>query len=119
MPETKEAQVYIKHPEYAWIPARLDKTEGDKAYVSVPQYKDQQAIGCVPAKKFEEKVVNLKDSPHKVLPLQNVDANGNLVVHPDMIHLSYLHEVRERDECWSLLWVRLVVPSLTEACSFV
>lgn len=94
--EKKDTLVYIKHPEYAWIPAKLDKSEGDKAYVSVPQYKDQQSIqsdGGKGAKKSIEEVVNLKDYPHKVLPLQNVDSNGNLVEHPDMVQLAYLHEV--------------------------
>jgi len=97
------ALVYIKDPEYAWIPATMNKEEGGKAYVTVPQYKDEQSItsdGGRAAKSTVEQVVNLKDYPHKVLPLQNVDKNGNLLEFADMVQLPYLHEVRfvlERD----------------------
>ena len=69
--------------------------DGDKATVVVPQYKDEQSIvsdGGRSAKGAEEITVNLKDYPHKVLPLQNVDANGNLVEFSDMVKLPYLHE---------------------------
>jgi hypothetical protein len=102
-PAKKETLVYIKHPTLAWIPARLDKQEGDKAYVSVPQYADEQSIGRVPAKKFVEQVVNLKDYPHQVLPLQNVDSNGGPIVYPDMVTLAYLHEVNLPERVASLM----------------
>jgi len=87
--------VYVKHPEFAWVPATLVDTSGDKAKVVVPQYKDEQAIksdGGRGAKSQEEQVVNLKDYPHKVLPLQNVDNNGQLLAFSDMVQLPYLHE---------------------------
>jgi hypothetical protein len=93
----KKSYIYIKDPEFAWIPATLEKSEGDKAYVSVPQYKDEQSIssdGGRRATSTAEDVISLKDYPHKVLPLQNVDANGNLLVFSDMVKLPYLHEVR-------------------------
>jgi hypothetical protein len=99
MAPKKEATTlcYIKDADYAWVPAILSKTEGDKAYVQVPQYKDEQSImsdGGRGAKgEPVEKVVNLKDYAHKVLPLQNVDKNGCLTEHADMVKLSYLHEV--------------------------
>ncbi len=73
------------------------RTEGDKATVKVFEYKDQQSIvsdGGRSAKGTTSVVVNLKEYPHKVLPLQNVDGNGNLCLYSDMISLSYLHEVR-------------------------
>jgi hypothetical protein len=91
-----EALVYIKDQEFAWVPAKLLSQEGDKATVSVPQYKDQQSIlsdGGRGAKTHIEKTVNLKDYPHKVLPLQNVDSNGMLLECSDMVSLPYLHEV--------------------------
>ena len=93
------ALVFIKDPEYAWVPASLNKEENGKAYVSVPQYPNEQAItsdGGKGAKKPVEQVVNLKDYPHKVLPLQNTDANGMLLEFSDMVHLPYLHEVSYR-----------------------
>lgn len=97
MPEKKkDTLVYIKDADFAWVPAKLEKTEGDKAYVSVPQYKDEQSItsdGGRGAKTSVDKVVNLKDYAHKVLPLQNVDGNGCLLEHADMVKLPYLHEV--------------------------
>lgn len=98
MPEKSgDTLVYVKHPEFAWVPAKLLDTQGDKATVSIPQYKDQQSIvsdGGRGAKKWEEQTVNLKDYPHKVLPLQNVDGNGCLLECADMVSLPYLHEVR-------------------------
>jgi hypothetical protein len=94
--EKKDTLCYVKDPNYAWVPATLVKTEGDKAYVKIPQYKDEQSImsnGGRGAKEFEERVVNLNDYSHKVLPLQNVDNNGNLSEYADMVQLPYLHEV--------------------------
>ena len=96
--EKKETLVYVKDPEYAWVPATLVSQEGDKATVSIPQYKDEQSItsdGGRKAKGTKEAVHNLKDYPHKVLPLQNVDGSGNLLEFSDMVKLPYLHEVRD------------------------
>jgi len=95
--EKQTAYVYIKDPDFGWRPAILDDTRGDTAVVSVPEYKDEQSMmsdGGRGAKKGEQMSVNLKHYAHKVLPLQNVDHNGNLVEYPDMVRLPYLHEVR-------------------------
>lgn len=95
--KTKETWVYIKDPEFAWVPAKLEDTKGDKASVKVPQYKDQQSIisdGGRSAKGWKDQTVDLRDYPHKVLPLQNIDNNGQLLLHADMVALPYLHEVR-------------------------
>lgn len=100
-PEKKDTLVYIKDPEYAWIPATLEKTEGEKAHVTVPQYKDEQSIqsdGGRNAKGKVDDVVELKNYHHKVLPLQNVDGNGNLVEYADMVQLPYLHEVSASEQ---------------------
>jgi hypothetical protein len=95
--ESSTTLCYIKDVDYAWVPAILSKTEGDKAYVQVPQYKDEQSImsdgGRAAKGSPVEKVINLKDYAHKVLPLQNVDKNGCLTEHADMVQLPYLHEV--------------------------
>ena len=91
--------VYILHKEYAWHPAQLLKTEGKKATVKVPIYPNEKAIisdGGRGAKKSEEQVVDLKHYNANVLPLQNVDSNGDLIEFPDMVELPYLHEVRKR-----------------------
>jgi hypothetical protein len=91
--------VYIKDPDYAWVPATLDKQEGDKAYVTVPQYANEQSItsdnGRAAKGKKKQQVVNLKDYAHKVLPLQNVDSKGCMTQFPDMVKLPYLHEVSD------------------------
>lgn len=86
---------YVKDAEFAWVPATLDKQEGDKAHVTIQEYATEQAItsdGGRGAKKETSKVINLKDYAHKVLPLQNVDNNGMLMQHADMVKLPYLHE---------------------------
>jgi hypothetical protein len=88
--------VYIKDPDFAWVPATLDKTEGDKAYVTVPLYPNEQSIASDNgrgARGQKELVVKLTDYPHKVLPLQNVDNKGRMQEHADMVQLPYLHEV--------------------------
>jgi hypothetical protein len=104
--EKQDTYVYIKDPDFAWIPAKLISSLGDKATVSIPQYKDEQAIlsdGGRGAKTSLEATINLKDYQHKVLPLQNVDGSGNLQAYADMVHLPYLHEVSSN----SLLVLRL------------
>ena len=89
---------YVKDAEYAWVPAILEKTEGDKAYVKIYNYRDEQSImsdnGRAAKGEPVDKVINLKDYPHKVLPLANVDNNGFLTEEADMVKLPYLHEVR-------------------------
>lgn len=91
------SHVFIVDPDYGWRPAIMEKQQGDFAIVTVPEYKDEQSMVCDGgrASKSQEKLkVNLNDYPHKVLPLQNVDANANLVEFADMVRLPYLHEVR-------------------------
>ena len=94
--EKKSAHVYILDQQYAWRPAILDDTKGDKAFVTVPEYPDEQSMmsdGGRGAKKGEQRTIDLKQYPHKVLPLQNVDSGGNLTMFADMVKLPYLHEV--------------------------
>jgi hypothetical protein len=86
--------VYVKDADYAWVPAELIDSDGTTATVAVPQYKDEQAIGSRTFKGKEERKIKLKDYPHGVLPLQNVDANGAVQMYADMVQLPYLHEVR-------------------------
>eukprot|EP00522_Entomoneis_paludosa_P005858 CAMPEP_0172458822 /NCGR_PEP_ID=MMETSP1065-20121228/29457_1 /TAXON_ID=265537 /ORGANISM="Amphiprora paludosa, Strain CCMP125" /LENGTH=1142 /DNA_ID=CAMNT_0013213237 /DNA_START=11 /DNA_END=3439 /DNA_ORIENTATION=+ len=91
----KDPQVFIKDPEYGWIPAIVKSSSGDKATVDIPSYPNEQAIACDGgrgAKGSESKTINLKDYPHKVLPLQNVDNNNALLSFADMTKLPYLHE---------------------------
>ena len=93
--DKQTAYVFIKDPEYGWRPAILEETRGDQAIVAVPEYKDEQSMMCGAntGKKGEQGSVSLKDYPANVLPLQNVDHNGNIQEFPDMVKLPYLHEV--------------------------
>jgi len=93
--EKGSSLVYIQDKTFGWHPATLEKTEKNKATVSVPIYADEQAIACDGgrnAKKRETRVVDLKHYMNNNLPLQNVDNNGNLVEYPDMVELPFLHE---------------------------
>mmetsp|Transcript_19546 Transcript_19546/g.25216 ORF Transcript_19546/g.25216 Transcript_19546/m.25216 type:complete len:1148 (+) Transcript_19546:87-3530(+) len=95
MSTKNKPQVFVKDPNFGWVPAMVMSQSGDKATVKVPQYKDEQSItsdGGASAKSSEERIINLKDYAHKVLPLQNVDNNNRLLAFADMIHLPYLHE---------------------------
>jgi len=95
MPAEGESYVFIRDPEYAWIPAVKTGDDGKKATVKIPKYPDEQSIVCdggASAKTWEEDTVALKDYNKGVLPLQNVDGGGNLKSFPDMCNLTFLHE---------------------------
>eukprot|EP00527_Entomoneis_sp_CCMP2396_P003980 CAMPEP_0198149142 /NCGR_PEP_ID=MMETSP1443-20131203/45149_1 /TAXON_ID=186043 /ORGANISM="Entomoneis sp., Strain CCMP2396" /LENGTH=1107 /DNA_ID=CAMNT_0043814071 /DNA_START=17 /DNA_END=3340 /DNA_ORIENTATION=- len=85
--------VFIRDPVFGWRPAIQEGVQGDKAIVNVPEFKDEQSMmGAGDAKKGQMGQVNLKDYHAGVLPLQNVDALGNLLEFADMVKLPYLHE---------------------------
>jgi hypothetical protein len=88
--------VFIRDPEYAWIPCTKTGGDATKAQVKIPQYPEEQKIICdggASAKGSEEESVLLKDYNKGVLPMQNVDPSGNLKCFPDMVNLPFLHEV--------------------------
>jgi myosin-5 len=91
----KSAYVFIRDPEYAWIPAIKDTSNDKTAQVRVPQYASEQATICdggATAKGWEDEEVALKEYNRGVLPMQNVDGNGYLKSYPDMVNLPFLHE---------------------------
>ena len=88
--------VYVMDKKFAWVPARLVESNGDKAIVSIPEYESEEKIlsdGGKGAVRWKEDKVSLKHYPGKALPMQNVDKAGMLTVVKDMCDLSYLHEV--------------------------
>jgi hypothetical protein len=92
----KTQYVFIRDPEYAWVPAI--KTGGDSktAHVKVPQYASENAICCdggKAAKGWEEDEVPLNDYNKGLLPMQNVNGSGDLRSFADMVNLPFLHEV--------------------------
>mmetsp|Transcript_14245 Transcript_14245/g.31105 ORF Transcript_14245/g.31105 Transcript_14245/m.31105 type:complete len:1134 (-) Transcript_14245:53-3454(-) len=91
----KEPSVFVKDPEYGWVPGIIKGQSGSKVDVEVFQYRDEQAITCDKGRAStgtEMRTVNLKDYPAEVLPLQNIDGNGTLLEFADMTRLPYLHE---------------------------
>jgi hypothetical protein len=91
--------VYIRSDNHGWIPALQLKTFDGKATVSVPKAQDEKDIlYCAkPSPKFkyhDNQVIELKDYPDKVLPMQNVDSSGMVEDYKDMADLPFLHEVR-------------------------
>jgi hypothetical protein len=92
----KEAYVFLKDPDAAWIPAKLTAQEGNTADVQIPEYKDEQSTICdggKTANKWIEAEVDLTDYAKGVLPMQNVDEHGNSKCFADMVELPFLHEV--------------------------
>lgn len=88
--------VYVMDKKFAWVPARLVESNGDKAIVSIPEYESEEKIlsdGGKGAVRWKEDKVSLKHYPGKALPMQNVDKSGVLTMVPDMCDLPYLHEV--------------------------
>eukprot|EP00531_Pseudo-nitzschia_arenysensis_P017173 CAMPEP_0116143030 /NCGR_PEP_ID=MMETSP0329-20121206/15231_1 /TAXON_ID=697910 /ORGANISM="Pseudo-nitzschia arenysensis, Strain B593" /LENGTH=1142 /DNA_ID=CAMNT_0003638319 /DNA_START=57 /DNA_END=3485 /DNA_ORIENTATION=- len=93
--EQKAAYVFIRDPEYAWIPAIKESSTDKTAVVRIPQYASEQATVCdggATSKGWEEEEVPLKEYNRGVLPMQNVDQNGFLKSYPDMVNLPFLHE---------------------------
>lgn len=93
----KTAYVFVRDPEYAWVPAIKLGSDSKNAQVKIPQYANEQAIWCdggKAAKGWEEDEVPLSDYNKGVLPMQNVNQNGELRPFPDMVNLPFLHEVR-------------------------
>lgn len=91
----QNAFVFLKDPEYAWIPAKLVRSSGNVADVEIPEYADEQSTICDggrSAKKMIEAEVDLSDYNRGVLPMQNVDEGGRMKVFPDMVELPFLHE---------------------------
>ena len=101
----KEAFVFLKDPENAWIPAKLLTSSGDTADVQIPEYADEQSTICdggKSAKKWIEAEVDLSDYAKGVLPMQNVDEHGNMRCFSDMVELPFLHEVRSEQHITSM-----------------
>lgn len=94
--KTKVTPVYLKSVDHTWIPALQLKTHNGKATVSVPNFKDvNDVLQCESKGRYHEnQIVELKDYPNNVLPMQNVDSSGNLEEYRDMVDLPFLHEVR-------------------------
>jgi len=93
--EGKSAFVFLKDPEYAWIPAKLIRSSGNVADVEIPEYSDEQSTICDggrSAKKMIDAEVDLSDYNQGVLPMQNVDEHGRMKCYPDMVELPFLHE---------------------------
>jgi hypothetical protein len=44
--EKGSAYVFLKDPDYAWIPAKLIRSSGNTADVQIPEYKDEQSTIC-------------------------------------------------------------------------
>jgi myosin-5 len=100
MSEKSRSLVFVKDKELAWVPGVQtqevnDKKKGRCAVVEIWNFPDEQSIVCDngrSAKGHTEKQVPLKEYIASVLPLQNVDNNGNIIEFPDMVELPYLHE---------------------------
>lgn len=87
--------VYILSKDHAWIPARVIESNETEAEVSIPHFKEEQAIQSDGASKGSDRqTIQLADYPNKALPLQNVDEKGVLNEVEDMVDLPFLHEVR-------------------------
>jgi hypothetical protein len=96
--EDKITQVYLRSDEHSWIPALQLKVYNNKATVAVPKFKNEQELmSCSrrgsKQKYHVEQVIDLAEYPNNVLPMQNVDARGNLEDYKDMVELPFMHEV--------------------------
>jgi hypothetical protein len=99
--QSKVTPVYLRSADHTWVPALQLKLHGDgKATVAIPKFKngEQDMMNCAKASKSfpynDNQVVDVKQYPNGVLPMQNVDANGNLEEYKDMVDLPFMHEVR-------------------------
>jgi hypothetical protein len=95
----KVTPVYLRSAQNVWVPALQLKTHNGKATVAVPKVKSEQdMLHCAKASKnfryHDNETIDLREYPNGVLPLQNVDCNGNLEDYMDMVDLPFMHEVR-------------------------
>lgn len=93
----KITHVFLRDKEHCWVPALQLKTNDGKATVSVPKFKhEKDMLNCAKASKtfryHDNQVIDLKDYPNGVLPMQNVDSNGNPEDYKDMVDLPFMHE---------------------------
>jgi len=95
--DEKLSYVYLRSNENSWVPAKQLKVDGDKAKVARAIFKnEQEMLSCAregKQKYAENEMIDLNEYPNKVLPMQNVDANGNLEDYKDMVELPFMHEV--------------------------
>ena len=96
----KITPVYIRSADHTWLPVLQLKTHDGKAIVSVPKYVkgENDMIQCLKSSKqfpyhANNQIIDLKDYPNSLLPLQNVDSNGTLEDYKDMVDLPFMHEV--------------------------
>lgn len=96
MGKSNDKYVFIQSKEFEWYPCKLVSIDGMKAKVLYPEYKDETSIQCDAGrgakKNKKELIVDLKDYQGNMLPMQNVDVNGNGVEYPDMVKFPFLHE---------------------------
>jgi hypothetical protein len=96
----KITPVYLKSANHTWVPALQLKVHNGKATVGVPKFNNGESdmMTCAKASKtfpyHDNQIVDLKDYPNGILPMQNVDSNGNLEEYKDMVDLPFMHEVR-------------------------
>jgi hypothetical protein len=103
----KVTPVYLRSAQNVWVPALQLKTHNGKATVAVPKVKSEQdMLHCAKASKtfryHDNETIDLKEYPNGALPLQNVDCNGNLEDHMDMVDLPFMHEVRSNSSLIAL-----------------
>ena len=94
--EKGSTYVFLKDPDYAWIPAKLIRQNGNTADVQIPEYSNEQNTICdggKSAKKIIDAEVDLTYYSKCVLPMQNVNESGMMKTFPDMVELPFLHEV--------------------------
>lgn len=97
-----------------WIPAIQLASDSNQATVSIPLLssinEQYDLIGCGTTTNSKSKkivkfasnhyTIPLNEYDNHVLPMQNVDANGNLEDYKDMVELPFMNEV-----CISILFI--------------
>jgi hypothetical protein len=90
---SSQSGVYIKDEKLGWLPANVISYEGDHVKVTVMKGDIASERDEHYATSNEERIVKLEQYDDGMLPLQNIDDNGNFIVVPDMCELPSLHEV--------------------------
>ncbi len=114
---SNQSGVYVKDKIHGWLPASVISYEDNNTKVKVsvtlrnPNEESKEhetADDCIDTTaadvQKEEREIKLKDYDEGMLPLQNINEGGNLIVVPDMCDLPSLHEV-----CLNLVVVVVVV----------
>lgn len=92
MSHSSSSLVYVADSMHGWLPAKVASIDDEKGCCDVIVAATDSKGDFDKSDKKETRTVKLSDYSNGVLPLQNVDENGNNLIVEDVCDLPSLHE---------------------------